>query len=173
MKEKDFSGADLPFPLFSLEASVQLDFQTLIEEQKSSKECPLLLFLSSIQPQTLLFTQPTKFYPSRQRTLTRIRGLKIQIGGILQVRKWLFDNYLLPDRLEDNQSIKQIQKLGVKPHVTSKHAKSLKKWGKPLYCFFQNFFSAKKAFFAKNLYIFKRNKKGVRGLHTSVISEKR
>ena len=48
MKEKDFSGADLPFPLFSLEASVQLDFLTLIEAQKSNKERPLLLFLSSI-----------------------------------------------------------------------------------------------------------------------------
>ena len=56
MKEKDFSGADLPFPLFSLEASVQLEFLTLIEAQKSSKERPLLLFHSSIQPQTLLFT---------------------------------------------------------------------------------------------------------------------
>ena len=87
MKEKDFSGADLPFPLFSLEASVQLDFLTLIEAQKSNKECPLLLFLSSIQPQTLLFTQPTKFYPSRQRTLTIIRGLEIKNGGILQVCK--------------------------------------------------------------------------------------
>ena len=39
------------------------------------------------QPQTLLFTQPTKFYPSRQRTLTIIRGLEIKNGGILQVRK--------------------------------------------------------------------------------------
>ena len=87
MKEKDFSGADLPFPLFSLEASVQLEFLTLIEAQKSSKERPLLLFLSSIQPQTLLFTQPTKFCPCRQRTLTRIRGPEIKNGGILQVRK--------------------------------------------------------------------------------------
>ena len=31
MKEKDFSGADLPFPLFLLETNVQLAFLTLIE----------------------------------------------------------------------------------------------------------------------------------------------
>ena len=110
MKEKDFSGADLP--LFSLEASVQLDFLTLIGAQKSSRERPLLLFLSSIQPQTLLFTQPTKFYPRRQRDLARIRDLN-KIGVILQVRKWLFNNYLFQDRLDDNQSMKQIQRLGI------------------------------------------------------------
>ena len=110
IKEKDFSGADLP--LFSLEASVQLDFLTLIGAQKSSRERPLLLFLSSIQPQTLLFTQPTKFYPRRQRDLARIRGLN-KIGVILQVRKWLFNNYLFQDRLDDNQSMKQIQRLGI------------------------------------------------------------
>ena len=115
MKEKDFSGADLPFPLFSLEASVHLAFLTLIEAQKSNRKRPLLLFLSSIQPQTPLFTQPTKFYPSKQRTLARIRGPKIKIGGILRVRKWLFDNHLLQDRLQDNQSRKQIQRLGVYP----------------------------------------------------------
>ena len=112
MKEKDFSGADLP--LFSLEASVQLDFLTLIGAQKSSRERPLLLFLSSIQPQTLLFTQPTKFYPRRQRDLARIRDLN-KIGVILQVRKWLFNNYLFQDRLDDNQSMKQIQRLRVYP----------------------------------------------------------
>ena len=54
MKEKDFSGADLPFPLFSLEASVQLAFLTLIEAQKSSRELHLRSnhkhpFLLSIQ----------------------------------------------------------------------------------------------------------------------------
>ena len=102
MKEKDFSGADLP--LFSSEASVQLAFLTLIEAQKSSRELHLILFLSSIQPQTPLFTQPTKFYLSRQSTLARIRGQK-QSGGILPVRKWLFDNYLLQDRLFGGQSI--------------------------------------------------------------------
>ena len=114
IKEKDFSGADLP--LFSLEASVQLDFLTLIGAQKSSRERPLLLFLSSIQPQTLLFTQPTKFYPRRQRDLARIRDLN-KIGVILQVRKWLFNNYLFQDRLDDNQSMKQIQRLGVYPSL--------------------------------------------------------
>ena len=114
MKEKDFSGADLP--LFSLEASVQLDFLTLIGAQKSSRERPLLLFLSSIQPQTLLFTQPTKFCPRRQRDLARIRDLN-KIGVILQVRKWLFNNYLFQDRLDDNQSMKQIQRLGVYPSL--------------------------------------------------------
>ena len=113
MKEKDFSGADLP--LFSLEASVQLAFLTLIVAQKSSRERHLILFLSSIQPQTLLFTQPTKFYPSKQKTLARIRGPKIKSGRILRVRKCLFNNYLLQDRLEDNQFIKQIQRLGVYP----------------------------------------------------------
>ena len=113
MKEKDFSGADLP--LFSLEASVQLAFLTLIEAQKSSRERHLILFLSSIQPQTLLFTQPTKFYPSKQRTLARIRGPKNKSGRILRVRKCLFNSYLLQDRLEDNQFIKQIQRLGVYP----------------------------------------------------------
>ena len=113
MKEKDFSGADLP--LFSLEASVQLAFLTLIEAQKSSRERHLILFLSSIQPQTPLFTQPTKFYPSKQRTLARIRGPKNKSGRILRVRKCLFNSYLLQDRLEDNQFIKQIQRLGVYP----------------------------------------------------------
>ena len=39
MNEKDFSGADLPFPLFSLEANVQLAFLKLIEEiQKPTSE---------------------------------------------------------------------------------------------------------------------------------------
>ena len=56
MNEKDFSGADLPFPLFSLEANVQLAFLTLIEGQKFDKERPLILNLSLIQPQTPLFT---------------------------------------------------------------------------------------------------------------------
>ena len=50
MNEKDFSGADLPFPLFSLEANVQLAFLKLIEGQKFG------LNLSLIQPQTPLFT---------------------------------------------------------------------------------------------------------------------
>ena len=77
MKEKDFSGADLP--LFSLEASVQLAFLTLIEAKKSSRELHLILFLSSIQPQTPLFTQPTKFYPSKQRTLASIRDPKTKL----------------------------------------------------------------------------------------------
>ena len=85
MKEKDFSGADLPFPLFSLETSVQLAFLTLVEGWKSSKERLPLLFLSSIQSQTLLFIQPTKFYPGRQKTLAQNRGPKIQNGWILQV----------------------------------------------------------------------------------------
>ena len=40
MKEKYFSGADLPFPLFLLETNVQLAFLTLIEGQKLSKERP-------------------------------------------------------------------------------------------------------------------------------------
>ena len=115
MKEKDFSGADLPFPLFSLETNVQLAFLTLIEGQKFSKERPLILFLSLILAQTLLFTQPTKFYPSRQRNLARIRDPTIQSGVILQVRKWLFNNYLFQDRLDDNQSMKQIQRLGAYP----------------------------------------------------------
>ena len=114
MKEKDFSGADLPFPLFSLETNVQLAFLTLIEGQKFSKERPRILFLSLILPQTLLFTQPTKFYPSRQRNLARIGDLN-KIGVILQVRKWLFNNYLFQDRLDDNQSMKQIQRLGAYP----------------------------------------------------------
>ena len=104
MKVTNFSGTDLPLPLFSLKASVQLAFLTLIEEKRSNKESPLLLFLSLIHPQTLLFTQPTKFYLSRQSTLARIRGQK-QSGGILPVRKWLFDNYLLQDRLFGGQSI--------------------------------------------------------------------
>ena len=56
MNEKDFSGADLLFPLFSLEANVQLAFLTLIEGQKFDKERPLTLNLSLIQPQTPLFT---------------------------------------------------------------------------------------------------------------------
>ena len=115
MKEKDFSGADLPFPLFLLETNVQLAFLTLIEGQKFSKERPLILFLSFILAQTLLFTQPTKFYPSRQRNLARIRDPTIQSGRILQVRKWLFNNYLFQDRLDDNQSMKQIQRLRVYP----------------------------------------------------------
>ena len=115
MKEKDFSGADLPFPLFLLETNVQLAFLTLIEGQKFSKERPRILFLSLILAQTLLFTQPTKFYPSRQRNLARIRDPTIQSGRILQVRKWLFNNYLFQDRLDDNQSMKQIQRLRVYP----------------------------------------------------------
>ena len=115
MKEKDFSGADLPFPLFLLETNVQLAFLTLIEGQKFSKERPLILFLSLILAQTLLFTQPTKFYPSRQRNLARIRDPTIQSGRILQVRKWLFNNYLFQDRLDGNQSMKQIQRLRVYP----------------------------------------------------------
>ena len=115
MKEKDFSGVDLPFPLFLLETNVQLAFLTLIEGQKFSKERPLILFLSLILAQTLLFTQPTKFYPSRQRNLARIRDPTIQSGRILQVRKWLFNNYLFQDRLDDNQSMKQIQRLRVYP----------------------------------------------------------
>ena len=114
MKEKDFSGADLPFPLFPLETNVQLAFLTLIEGQKFSKERPLILFLSLILPQTLLFTQPSKFYPSRQRNLARIGDLD-NVGVILQVRKWLFNNYLLQDRLDDNHSMKQIQRLGAYP----------------------------------------------------------
>ena len=65
---------------------------------------PPLSFLSSIHPQTLLFTQPTEFYLSRQSTLARIRG-QMQSGGIHPVRKWLFDNYLLQDRLFGGQSI--------------------------------------------------------------------
>ena len=115
MKEKDFSGADLPFPLFLLETNVQLAFLTLIEGQKFSKERPRILFLSLILAQTLLFTQPTKFYPSRQRNLARIRDPTIQSGRILQVRKWLFNNYLFQDRLDDNQSMKQMQRLRVYP----------------------------------------------------------
>ena len=112
MKEKDFSGADLPFPLFLLETNVHLAFLTLIEGQKFSKERPRILFLSLILPQTLLFTQPTKFYPSRQRNLARMGDLH-NVGLILQVRKWLFYNYLFQDRLDDNQSMKQIQRLGI------------------------------------------------------------
>ena len=108
MKEKYFSGADLPFPLFLLETNVQLAFLTLIEGQKFSKERPHILFLSLILPQTLFFNQPTKFYPSSQRNLENI-------GVILQVRKWLFNNYLFQDRLDDNQSMKQIQRLRVYP----------------------------------------------------------
>ena len=166
MKEKDFSGADLP--LFSLEASVQLAFLTLIEAQKSSRERHLILFLSSIQPQTLLFTQPTKFYPRKQRTLARIRGPKNKSGRILRVRKCLFNNCLLQDRLEDNQFIKQIQRLGVYPALLqntqreSHHIAS-----SPI------FFAQNDACFANNLYVFKRNKSAVRRLHTSVTSEKR
>ena len=56
MNEKDFSGADLPFPLFSLEANGQLAFMKLIEGQKFGKERPLILNLSLTQPQTPLFT---------------------------------------------------------------------------------------------------------------------
>ena len=115
MKERDFSGADLPFPLFSLETDVQLAFLTSRDgnsARKFSKE--RILFLSLILPQTLLFTQPTKFYPSRQRNLARIGDLN-KIGVILQVRKWLFNNYLFQDRLDDNQSMKQIQRLRVYP----------------------------------------------------------
>ena len=114
VKKKDSSRADLPFPLFSLKTNVQLAFLTLIEGQKFSKERPLILFLSLILPQTLLFTQPTKFYPSRQRNLARIGDLN-KIGVILQVRKWLFNNYLFQDRLDDNQFMKQIQRLGAYP----------------------------------------------------------
>ena len=116
MRKGDLSGADLPFPLFSLETNAQLAFLTLIEGQKFSKERPLILFLSLILPQTLLFTQPTKFYPSRQRNLARIGDLN-KIGVILQVRKWLFNNYLFQDRLDDNQSMKQIQRLWSIPCV--------------------------------------------------------
>ena len=115
MKEKDVSGADLPFPLFLLETNVQLAFLTLIEGQKFSKERSRILFLSLILPQTLLFTQPTKFYPGRQRTLASIRDPKIHGGRILHVRKWLFNNYLFQDRLDGNQSMKQIQRLRVYP----------------------------------------------------------
>ena len=165
MKEKDFSGPDLP--LFSSEASVQLAFLTLIEAQKSSRELHLILFLSSIQPQTPLFIQPTKFYPSRQRTLARNRGPKIKNGGILQVRKWLFDNYLLHDRLEDNQSIKQIQRLGVYPTLLQNTQRHYRSWES------HHITSSYNACFAKNLYVSKRNKSAVRRLHTSVISEKR
>ena len=114
MKEKVVSGANLPFPLFLLETNVQLAFLTLIEGQKFSKERPRILFLSLILPQTLLFTQPTKFYPSRQRNLARMGDL-YNVGLILQVRKWLFNNYLFQDRLDDNQSMKQIQRLRVYP----------------------------------------------------------
>ena len=108
MKEKDFSGADLPFPLFLLETNVQLALLTLNEGQKFSKERPRILCLSLILPQTLLFNQPTKFYPRSQRNLENI-------GVILQVRKWLFNNYLFQNRLDDNQSMKQIQRLRVYP----------------------------------------------------------
>ena len=108
MKEKVVSGANLPFPLFLLETNVQLAFLTLIEGQKFSKERPRILFLSLILPQTLFFNQPTKFYPSSQRNLENI-------GVTLQVRKWLFYNYLFQDRLDDNQSMKQIQRLRVYP----------------------------------------------------------
>ena len=120
MKEKYFSGAELPFPLFSLETNVQLAFLTLIEGQKFSKERPLILFLSLILPQTLLFTQPTKFYPNRQRNLARIGDLD-NVGVIPQVRKWLFNNYLLQDRLDDNHSMKQIQRLGAYPALLLTH----------------------------------------------------
>ena len=171
MKEKDFSGADLP--LFSLEASVQLAFLTLIEAQKSSRELHLILFLSSIQPQTPLFTQPTKFYPRKQRTLARIRGPKSKSGGILRVRKWLFDNYLLQDRLEDNQSIKQIQRLGVYPALLENTQRHYRSWESHHIASSQIFFAQNDAYFAKNLYVFKRNKSAVRGLHISIISEKR
>ena len=113
MKGQDFSRADFMCLIFSLEASVQLAFLTLIAGKNSNMDC--ILYLSLIQSQTLLFIQPTQFYPGRQRTLASIRDPKIHIGRILQVRKWLFDNYLLHDRLEHNQSIKQIQRLGVYP----------------------------------------------------------
>ena len=49
MKEKGFSGPDLP--LFSSEASVQLAFLTLIEAQKSSRELHLI-FVSLFDPTT-------------------------------------------------------------------------------------------------------------------------
>ena len=172
MKGQDFSRADFMCLFFSLEASVQLAFLTLIVGKNSNMERPLLLYLSLIQSQTLLFIQPTKFYPGRQRTLASIRDPKIHIGRILQVRKWLFDNYLLHDRLEHNQSIKQIQRLGVYPALL-KNTQRLKKWGKPLYCFFLFFFPQNNPYFAQNLYVFKRNESAVRTLHTPVISEKR
>ena len=76
-----------------------------------------------------LFIQPTKFYPGRQRTLARIRGPKAKHGRILQVRRWLFDNYLFEYRLEKNQSIKQIQRLEVNPALlqnTQRHWRSEK-----------------------------------------------
>ena len=113
-ERKRFLWGGPTVPPFSLETNVQLAFLTLIEGQKFSKERPLILFLSLILPQTLLFTQPTKFYPSRQRNLARIGDLD-NVGVILQVRKWLFNNYLLQDRLDDNHSMKQIQRLGAYP----------------------------------------------------------
>ena len=75
-----------------------------------------LYFVSLFDPVTNTpFYSAYTVYPGRQRTLASIRDPKIHIGRILQVRKWLFDNYLLHDRLEHNQSIKQIQRLGVYP----------------------------------------------------------
>ena len=138
MKEKDFSGADLLFLLFSLQKNLRLAFLTLIEGQKFSKGRPLILYLSLILPQTPLFTQPTKFYPTWQQNLASIRGLP-QVGRILLVHKWLFGSYLFQDRLEDNQSITQIRRLGVYPALLIKHATSVKKKGKPSYCCFLNF----------------------------------
>ena len=157
MKEKDFSGADLP--LFSLEASVQLAFLTLIEAEKSSRELHLILFLSSIQPQTPLFTQPTKFYPSKQRTLASIRGPKIKIGGILRVRKWLFDNHLLQDRLQDNQSIKQIQRLGVYPALLENTQRHYRSWESHHIASSQIFFCAKRRLFCKESLCFQEKQK--------------
>ena len=146
MKGQDFSRADFMCLVFSLEASVQLAFLTLIVGKNLSKERPLLLFLSLIQSQTLLFIQPTKFYPGRQRTLASIRDPKIHIGRILQVRKWLFDNYLLHDRLEHNQSIKQIQRLGVYPALL-KTRNVTKEVGKAIILLLPIFFSAKQPLF--------------------------
>ena len=83
MKGKDPPGADFLSLLFSLEANLQLAFQALIKGQKSSKERHLFFSLSLIQARTLLFIQPTKFYPGRQRALASIRDAKIHIGGFL------------------------------------------------------------------------------------------
>ena len=155
MKGQDFSRADFMCLIFSLEASVQLAFLTLIAGKNSNMDC--ILYLSLIQSQTLLFIQPTQFYPGRQRTLASIRDPKIHIGRILQVRKWLFDNYLLHDRLEHNQSIKQIQRLGVYP-VLLKNTQRLKKWGKPLYSFFL-FFLRKTTLVLHRISMFSREMK--------------
>ena len=50
MKEKDFSRADLPFPLFSLKTNVQLAFLTLIEGQIQQGTPPY--FVSLFDPTT-------------------------------------------------------------------------------------------------------------------------